>query len=214
MENKTRIVIADDHPIFRHGLKQVIESDPAFIVVFDAADGETALNKAIEEKPDVIVLDLNMPKMTGMQVAETLQKKAFPGAVVFLTMHSDEAMFNRAMNLGVKGYVLKEGAAAEIISCLKAVASGQYFTSPAITTYLFKRADSNSAQSGSLADLTATERQILKRIAEYKTSREIGDELCISHRTVENYRTNICSKLDLHGSHSLIKFALQNRDKL
>ena len=129
-------------------------------------------------------------------------------------MHSDEAMFNRAMNLGVKGYVLKDSAAAEIINCLKAVASGQYFTSPAITTYLFKRANSNSAQSGSLTDLTATERQILKRIAEYKTSREIGDELCISHRTVENYRTNICSKLDLHGSHSLIKFALQNRDKL
>ena len=76
MENKTRVVIADDHPIFRRGLKQVIESDPAFIVIFDAADGETALNKAIEEKPDVIVLDLNMPKMTGMQVAEALPKKS------------------------------------------------------------------------------------------------------------------------------------------
>lgn len=214
MKTETRIVIADDHPIFRAGLKQIIENNPSFKVISDASDGETALNRVIEQKPDVVVLDVNMPKMTGFQVAEELKRKQCPTRVVFLTMHDDEAMFNKAMSLEVKGYVLKDSAAVDIINCLNAVIAGQNFTSPAVTTYLFKRATSNSNKTGTLADLTATERAILKMIAEYKTSKEIGDELCISYRTVENYRTNICSKLDLHGSHSLIKYALQNQDQL
>ncbi len=214
MKTETRIIIADDHPIFRAGLKQIIENNPSFKVISDASDGETALNRVIEQKPDVVVLDVNMPKMTGLQVAEELKRKQCPTRVVFLTMHDDEAMFNKAMSLEVKGYVLKDSAAVDIINCLNAVIAGQNFTSPAVTTYLFKRATSNSNKTGTIADLTATERAILKMIAEYKTSKEIGDELCISYRTVENYRTNICSKLDLHGSHSLIKYALQNQDQL
>jgi DNA-binding NarL/FixJ family response regulator len=214
MKTETRIIIADDHPIFRSGLKQTIENNPFFKVISDAADGETALNSVLEQKPDIVVLDVNMPKMTGLQVAEELKRKQFPTRVVFLTMHNDEAMFNKAMSLEVKGYVLKDSAAVDIINCLNAVVAGQNFTSPAITTYLFKRTNSNSNKTGTFADLTANERAILKMIAEYKTSKEIGDELCISYRTVENYRTNICSKLDLHGSHALIKYALQNQDQL
>ncbi len=214
MKTETRIIIADDHPIFRAGLKQTIENSPFFKIISDAADGATALNSVLEQKPDIVVLDVNMPKMTGLQVAEELKRKQFPTRVVFLTMHNDEAMFNKAMSLDVKGYVLKDSAAVDIINCLNAVVAGQNFTSPAITTYLFKRTNRASNKTGTLADLTANERAILKMIAEYKTSKEIGDELCISYRTVENYRTNICSKLDLHGSHSLIKFALGNQADL
>lgn len=214
MKTEIRIIIADDHPIFRAGLKQVIEGNPSFKVISDASDGETALNWVLEQKPDVVVLDVNMPKMTGLQVAEELKRKQFPTRVVFLTMHDDEAMFNKAMNLEVKGYVLKDSASVDIINCLNAVIAGQNFTSPAITTYLFKRANSNLNTTGTLADLNATERAILKMVAEYKTSKEIGDELCISYRTVENYRTNICSKLNLHGSHALIKYALQNQAQM
>ncbi len=214
MKTEIRIIIADDHPIFRAGLKQVIENNSSFKVISDASDGETALNRVLEQKPDVVVLDVNMPKMTGLQVAEELKRRQFPTRVVFLTMHDDEAMFNKAMNLDAKGYVLKDSAAVDVINCLNAVAAGQNYTSPAMTTYLFKRANRSSDETGTLADLTQTERTILQKIAEYKTSKEIADDLCLSYRTVENYRTNICSKLDLRGSHSLIKFALKNQDQL
>lgn len=214
MKTETRIIIADDHPIFRSGLRQTIENSPKFQVVADAADGETALNLILEQQPDIAVLDVSMPKLNGFQVAEELQKKRSPARVVFLTMHDEEEMFNRAMSLGVKGYVLKDSAAVDIINCLEAVAAGKNFTSPAITTYLFKRATRDANPAKTLADLTATERAVLRLVAEYKTSREIGDELCISYRTVENYRTSICSKLDLHGSHSLIKYALRHHDEL
>jgi DNA-binding NarL/FixJ family response regulator len=215
MSNKVRIIIADDHPIFRAGLKHTIESSPGLGVIAEAADGAAALNLVLEHQPDVVVLDLNMPKMTGFQVVEELRKKRSVTNVVFLTMHDDEAMFNKAMSLDVKGYVLKDSAATDIVNCLNAVVAGKNFTSPALTTYLFKRAARPTLdQAGTLSDLTPTERRILQRIAEYKTSKEIGDELCISHRTVENYRTSICSKLNLHGSHSLIKFALQHQSEL
>lgn len=213
MKTETRLVIADDHPIFRAGLRQTIEDSPNFTVVAEASNGADALKSVTETAPEIVVLDVNMPELNGFQVAEQLKKKAHPARVVFLTMHDDEATFAKAMSLGVRGYVLKDSAAADIINCLNAVANGGNFASPALTTYLFKRA-APAAKSGTLHDLTPTERTILRKIAEYKTSKEIGDELCISHRTVENYRTNICSKLDLRGSHSLIKFALQNRADL
>lgn len=218
MKSEFRVVIADDHPIFRAGLKQTIESGASLKVVFDAADGEAALRAAIEFEPDVIVLDVNMPKMTGLEVAAEIKRKGLAAVgVVFLTMHDDRAMFEKALDLGVKGYVLKDSATTDIVNCLNAVVAGQNFVSPAMTTYLFNRASRRAGaggDGGTLADLSENERRILKMIAEYKTSREIGDELCLSYRTIENYRTNICAKLNLRGAHSLIKFALQNQDEL
>lgn len=214
MKIPPRIIIADDHPIFRAGLRQTIESNPHFQVIADAADGETALSLVLMHQPETVVLDVNMPKLTGFQVAEELQRRRSSVNIVFLTMHDEEAMFHRAMNLNVKGYVLKDSAATDIINCLNAVSAGQNFTSPALTTYLFKRLARDTETIKTIADLTPTERKILRRIAEYKTSKEIADDLCISYRTVENYRTGICSKLNLHGSHSLIKFALQHQNEL
>lgn len=215
MKNETRIIIADDHAIFRAGLKQTIESHPNFKIIADASDGETALGLVLEQKPDVVVLDVSMPKSNGFQVAEELKRKVIPVHIVFLTMHDDEAMFNRAMDLDVKGYVLKDSAAGDILNCLHAVTAGQNFTSPALTTYLFKRAaNRNKETRGTLDDLTLTERKILKLVAEYKTSKEIAAELFISYRTIENYRTNICSKLNLRGSHALIKFALEHQHEI
>ena len=127
------------------------------------------------------------------------------------------ASFQRAVGLGAKGYVLKDSAATDIVNAIKAVRAGQHFTSPAITTYLFQ----HTARGGQLApnlptldDLSLTERRILRLIAEYKTSKEIADELCISHRTVENYRSDICTKLGIHGSHALIKFSLKHKAAL
>ena len=217
MSNEIRIVIADDHPIFRAGLKQTIESAPRFKVVGDAPDGQTALRLIEELRPEVIVLDINMPLLDGLEVVNEIRQRRLPGEIVFLTMHSEEAMFNKALALGVKGYVLKDSATTDIVNCLNAVITGQSYTSPTLTAYLFKRAARRTdatQQLPGLADLTPTERAVLRLIAEYKTSKEIADELHIHYRTVENYRSSICTKLNLRGSHALIKFALQHQAEL
>lgn len=209
-----RVIIADDHPIFRGGLRQVIDNEQKFQVVAEASDGETALNLIEEQKPDIVIFDVNMPKMTGFVAAKELRRNNQDCEIIFLTMHGEEAMFNKAMDLGAKGYVLKDSASVDIVNCLQAVANGQNFTSPAITTYLFKRVTNNSNKTNSVEDLTPTERIVLRLIAEYKTSREIAEELSISYRTVENHRYNICQKLDVSGSNSLVKFALKHQNEI
>ncbi len=209
MAKKKRILIADDHPIFRSGLKNVIESENAFEVVAEAEDGEAALELIQSKSPDVAVLDVNMPGLSGFEVVAAIQKLGIRTETVILTMHDDEKMFSKAMDLGVRGYVLKDSAVMDIVNCLHAVCKGQNFTSAAVTTYLFKRASGSEMVEG-LDSLTPTERKILRKIAEYMTSREIADEFNVSLRTVENHRANISSKLGLSGSHALIKFALKH----
>lgn len=211
--DKKSILIADDHPIFRSGLRAVIESDPSFVVLAEASDGEEALDLINTTYPDIAVLDYNMPKLNGFAVLDHLSKLQ-PGVIpVMLTMHNDEAMFAKAFELGVRGYVLKDSASVDIVNCLHAVAQGQIYTSAAVTTYLYKRASSDKTIDG-LGSLTPAEKKVLRMIAEYKTSREIADELCVSVRTVENHRSNISSKVGVTGSHGLFKFAVQHRSDL
>jgi len=214
MNEQIKILIADDHPIFRSGLRQIIDGERKFNVVAEASDGEMGLSLIEREQPDIVVLDVNMPKMTGFVVAKELRQRQLNCEIVFLTMHSEEAMFNKAMDLGAKGYILKDSAAVDIINCLQAVANGQNYTSPAITTYLFKRVTRNTKNSGGIDDLSPTEKVILRQIAEYKTSREIADDLCVSLRTIENHRYNICQKLGISGSNSLVKFALKHQNEI
>ncbi len=214
MKSETRIIIADDHAIFRAGLRQTIEAAPNFKVIAEAEDGETALRLVLEWQPDVLISDVSMPKMNGFRLAEELKRRQAQTRIVFLTMHDEEEIFSRALELGVRWYVLKDCAAVDITNCLNAVVAGHNFVSPAMTNYLFKLADQNPTRQNPLADLTETERKILKMVAEYKTSREIGDALFLSPRTIENYRTNICQKLNLHGSHALIKFALEHKERM
>lgn len=212
MEKKS-ILIADDHPIFRAGLRAVIESDSAFTVSAEVCNGEDALDLIRSKRPDIAILDYNMPKLNGFAVLDRLLELRTNAITVMLTMHNDEAMFAKAFELGVRGYVLKDSASVDILNCLHAVAQGQIFTSAAVTTYLFNRASSAKTVTG-VGALTPSEKKILHMIADYKTSREIADELCISVRTVENHRSNISSKVGVAGSHSLLKFALQHRSKL
>jgi DNA-binding NarL/FixJ family response regulator len=214
MEEQTRIVIADDHPIFRSGLRQVIDTDPTLRVVGEAADGEAALKMIIELAPDVVVLDVNMPGLTGFAVVESMRAKGLAAEIVMLTMHNEEAMFAKALSLGVRGYVLKDSAVSDIVNCLHAVRRGQNFTSAEVTKFLFKRASGQTKPVEGLESLTLAERRVLAMIAEYMTSREIAEKLSVSVRTVENHRTNICAKLGVNGSHALMKFALQHQSSL
>lgn len=216
MGQPVRVVIVDDHPLFRQGLRQLIQADGRFELVGESGDGEAALNLIQRTKPDVAVLDVDLPGLSGLEIARTLQGRADTKLVV-LTMHKEEDTFNRALDLGVTGFVLKENAVEDIVESLMTVARGGHYLSPSISGYLVRRrgrADALSARKPGLDDLTKAERRILKLIAEKKTSREIAAELFISPRTVEAHRANISEKLDLRGSHSLLQFALENRASL
>jgi DNA-binding NarL/FixJ family response regulator len=212
-----RILIADDHPIFRRGLREVIETDAGLSVVGEAADGVLALKMIDELGPEVVVLDIDMPEMNGFEVAKEIKRRNLAVEIVFLTMHRDEGMFNEALNLGVRGYVLKDSATPDIAAGIKAVARGEHYLSPALSNFLVNRSLSTAAfveEKAGLRDLTQAELRVLKLIAAHKTSKEIAAELFISFRTVENHRANICQKLDLSGSHALLKFALEHKSHL
>jgi DNA-binding NarL/FixJ family response regulator len=214
---KIRIVIADDHPIFTRGLRQVLTADPALEVSAEACDGDTALANIQQNKPDVAILDVDMPKKDGFEVVRAMQSQKLSTAVVFLTMHKNEALFNGAMDLGVCGYVLKDSALAEVVDSVKAAAAGQHYVSPALSTFLLgrrRRTQTLIAQQPALSDLTRAEHSVLDLVAQGKTSSEIADELHVSIRTVEHHRANISSKLNLHGTHALLRFALAHKSEL
>lgn len=215
--NEIRILIADDHPIFRKGLRSTIESDPSLKVVGEAEDGEIALEQIRRLRPDIAILDMEMPNKDGFEAIQEIQDQKISVAVIFLTMHKDERFFNAALDRGAKGYVLKDSAVNDIIASIKAVACGQNFISPQLSTYLLNRrskAASLREQKPGLDRLTPTERQVLRLIAANKTSKEIADGLCVSARTVEKHRANISEKLKLHGSHALLNFALEHKSEL
>lgn len=217
MENQIKIVMADDHPIVRQGLKQIIETDRAISIVAEAGDGADAVEQIEKHQPNVAVLDIDMPQMDGFDVVRELQRKNIKIEVVFLTMHSESEIFEEAMDLGVKGYVLKDSAVTDIVASIKSVASGRHFLSPALSALLLNRrsriVELEETQPG-LNSLTPTERRILKHIAEDKTSKQIAAELFISPRTVETHRTNICRKLYLSGSLALVKFAVTHKSEI
>jgi DNA-binding NarL/FixJ family response regulator len=216
MKNDITIVIADDHPVFRRGLNLIITSDAQLKIAAEASDGAQAVEMIKNLEPDVAVLDVNMPELNGFDVARELKKFNLATEIIFLTMHKDETMFNTAMDLGVKGYLLKESAIDDIGAGIKAVAAGEHFISPTLTSFLVKRHSRNSAlaaEKPSINDLTPTERRIIQLISEDKTSREIGELLFVSVRTVERHRQNICDKLVIHGSNALLKFAVANKEQ-
>lgn len=217
MSEQITIVIADDHPIVRQGLRQVIDEDRRLQVVGEAANGATALDLVAHHSPDVTILDIDMPEMNGFDAARAIRQQAIKTEIVFLTMHRDEDMFNAALDAGAKGFVLKDSAMTDIIECIKAVAASEYYASHSLTSFLInrtRRAIELTERSPSIKDLTNTELRVLKLIATDMTSKQIGEELFISPRTVEKHRQNICEKLDLSGSHSLFKFAVQNRSMI
>jgi DNA-binding NarL/FixJ family response regulator len=217
MENEIRVVIADDHPVVRRGLRQTIEGDPSLKVVAEAGDGQAALAQIQELKPTIAVIDVDMPRLDGLGVAREIRKKRLPVEIIFLTIHGEEDLFHAAMDLGSKGYLLKDSALTEIVKALRAVAEGNYYVTPSLTAYLVQRRSRTqtfASEKPKLADLTPTELRILGMVADGKSSKSIAEELFIHYRTVENHRTNICQKLGLQGHNALFKFALQHKAEL
>lgn len=212
-----RILLADDHPIVRRGLRLTIEAELQLKVVAEADDGQAALAALEQWQPNIAILDVNMPGLSGFELMRVIRERKLPVAVIFLTIHSDEVMFNEALDLGALGYVLKESAVTDIVASVKAVAAGQPFISSALTGHLLKRtarATGLAEHKPGLSDLTATERRILRLIAQQKESKDIAAELAISYRTVENHRANICRKLGLQGHNALLRFALERKSEL
>jgi DNA-binding NarL/FixJ family response regulator len=212
-----RILIADDHPIFRRGLCDVIETDPSLELVGQAPNGEEALHCIAELKPDIAILDVHMPRLTGLQAARRLRESESPVKLVLLTMYEDESLLNEALDLGINAYVLKENAAEDLIQAIRAVAEGKTFITASLTGALLRRRSDSEAlhrERPGLQRLTPTEKRILRLIADDRTSKEIADLLGCAVRTVETHRQNMSQKLSLSGSHSLLKFAYENRSFL
>lgn len=214
MTEKITLIIADDHPIVRQGLRHVIERETDLKVIAEADDGVAALERIEELKPHVALLDVDMPRMDGFELLRVMRERSLNVAVIMLTVHREEAFFNRALQLGAQGYLLKDSALAEIVSGIRAVAAGQNFVSPLLTSYLFQKKAAPKSAGLSVELLTETERQVLKLIAEYQTNNQIAAQLFISPLTVKTHRRNISVKLGLEGKHTLMKFALDHKAEL
>jgi DNA-binding NarL/FixJ family response regulator len=217
MNAEHRIVIADDHPVVRNGLRQAIETDPGMCVIGEAENGRSALRQIIDLHPTIAVLDLDMPHLSGFEVARELMAAGIDVPVVILTIHSEEDLFQTAMDLGIRGYLVKDQALTEIVRGLRVVAAGKHYVSSSLTEYLISRRKEAHAFENSVPGfekLTETERHVLTLVSQDRSSKDIGSELCIHYRTVENHRNSICHKLNLKGSNALLRFALAHRSRL
>jgi DNA-binding NarL/FixJ family response regulator len=216
-DTRIRVLLADDHPLIRMGLRSVLDASPDVIVVAEAENGTMALEQIQALVPDVAVLDLEMPGQDGIAVALAIQQARLPVKPVLLTAHRNPGLVNRALDSGLRGYVLKDAAVTEILDCVRHVQAGHHYISPQLSTLLVSRrnrATELAAITPGLEALTPTERDVLARVAQGQTSREIGELMFISHRTVEHHRANIAEKLNLRGANALMRFAIAHRSEL
>ncbi|MDH7501191.1 MAG: response regulator transcription factor [Verrucomicrobiota bacterium] len=217
MAPQCTVVLVDDHPVFRLGLKQVVNNNKRFSVVGESGNGVEALELIRRVQPEIAVVDISLPGLDGLGLMRQLARQRLCTKCVILTMYLEESLFQEAMDLGAAGYVLKDNAVEEIVRCLSAVAAGDCYLSPSLSSFVVQLRQSQQAlrlRTPGLDDLTQMERRVLKLIAQNKTSRQIGADLFISPRTVETHRRNICLKLGLTGSHALLEFALRHRAAL
>lgn len=212
-----RVVLADDHPVFRKGLRGVLEEAPDIDVAAEVDNGDAALAAIELHRPDVVILDLDMPGKNGIDVARAIRDARLATKAVLLTGHKSEVLLNNALDAGLAGYLLKDAAVTEIIDCIRSVHAGRPFISGQLAAILLKRREQSAALvevNPGLDKLTPTERRVLSFIAEGKTSREIGDVMLISPRTVEHHRGSISERLGLSGTNALVKFAAAHKSQL
>ena len=211
---KTRILIADDHGIVRKGLRLQLEQNGAFEVVGEATDGRTAVQMADQLLPDIVIIDIGMPNLNGIQATTQIVKKNPQTGVIILSMHSDETYITRALAAGARGYLLKDNAEVDLFRAVQVVAQGKPFFSPAIAKTLLEDYMRHMQQRG-LEDsydlLTAREKEILQLLAEGKSNKEVATMLNLSTNTVETHRTRIMQKLDLHSAAEIVLYAVRKR---
>jgi two-component system response regulator NreC len=209
---KIRILLADDHTVVRKGLRLLLESQDGFEVIADACDGRETVAFAEQHQPDVVVLDVAMPILNGIEAARQISAKFPNTAIVFLSMHSDEGYVLKALKSGARAYLLKDSAEYDLIAAIKAVSEGKAFFSPAISKMLvedYMRQMREKDVEDSYELLTTREREIVQLLAEGKSNKDIATLLHLSLYTVETHRSNIFQKLNLHSSAELILYAIR-----
>jgi len=206
-----RVLLVDDHEVVRFGLCSLFERHKGFDVVGQAEDGLEAVKLASELAPDIIIMDVNMPRMNGVEAARTIRQQSPDSKIIVLSMHKQRQYVLDMLKLGVSGYVLKTRAIQEVIPALEAVLEGNVYLSPKVTTVMAKACISKapSDEPDSASELTVRERQVLQLLAEGHSSRQIGDVLGVSEATVVKHRQNLMGKLNLHSVAGLTKYAIQ-----
>lgn len=207
-----KIIIADDHAVFRSGLRALLEKEADFKVVDEAGTGTDTVNLASKKDFDVLLLDINMPEMTGPMVAEEVLRKCPRVAIVVLTMHEDEYYLQELFKIGVKGFVLKKSTGTDLIQAIRAVTRGEQYIDPSLTSYVISPyvGRSKKKKDSRKNILTPREQEICSLLAYGHTNNEIAEKLFISERTVETHRSNIFSKLNLKNRAELVRFAIDN----
>jgi two-component system response regulator NreC len=203
-EVTTTIVLADDHPVVRSALRMLLEAEPGFEVLAEAGDADTAIRYVRGHKPTVLILDLNMPGRSSLEAVPDIQKASPETEIVVLTMQNEPAFARKALQAGVRGYVLKEAADSELVQAVKSAAVGDTYLQPALGARLVSEPDSNRAD-----DLSEREREVLRLIALGHTNAEIAEQLYLSIRTVESHRAHIQQKLRLTSRAELVRYALE-----
>ena len=211
---KIRVLLADDHAIVRAGLRMILAGEPDMAIVGEAADGDSALRMTEETHPDVVVMDISMPGMNGLDGVRYVKESVPETQVVVLTMHEDQRYFFQALEAGASGYVIKGAPPIELLTAIRAVRKGEAYFCPSLAKQMLndylRRADAGSEkEKDALGKLSDREKEVLKYIAEGKTGREIAAILYLSPNTVERHRANIMDKLGLHNRAELIKFAIR-----
>jgi two-component system, NarL family, response regulator NreC len=209
---KLRVLIADDHGVVRKGLRLLLQQYPEIEVVGEAANGREVVQQASELAPDVILMDVAMPLLNGIEAAEQIRKANNQIGVIMLTMHADEGYLLRALNAGVRGYLLKESAEEDLLRAVRAVSQGKPFFTPAITQTLledYMRVLKQEGLSDSFELLTTREKEVLQLLAEGKSNKEAAYILNVSLYTVESHRTNLMQKLNLHNTAEIVLYAVR-----
>ena len=208
-----RILIADDHAVFRVGLKALLEKETNMKIVADAGDGFEAAREAIKRDIDVLLLDISMPGLTGPQVAETVLQKKPDLAIVVLTMHEDEHYLQELFRTGVRGFVLKKSSGQDLVQAIRAAHRGEHYVDPSMAGCVISSLAGDAAGRESperLAQLTRREREVCRLLAYGHTNAEIAEQLAISDRTVETHRSKITAKLRVKSRAELVRFAIEN----
>jgi len=210
MSEKCRLIIADDHSVFREGLKRMLEDSGLFAVIAQAGDGKTLIEKVKSSAHDLVLTDLSMPGMNGFEAIEEVRKLSPATKIVVLSMHKDRDLFKKAVLLGIDGYILKEDVFDQMVHCLKTVLGGEKSYSPRLTNFI--AADYVQRENDELAYeiLTKREQEILRMLGKGQSNKEIADFLDLSVRTVETHRASIMRKMDFHNIQELVTYCVKN----